>query len=332
MSFRIINHKKTIVDYNKLKIFGYERGNLLYDMYDPQKLKYLYTHKHGNFTIPKNIKNREINFLTRNYEQSQIYSKLFKPNRINYTITGNFPKVDSTGDLQNFNIMLIRSNKEYKDNQLKFQVDMNYSKIEIKQILMKLYNINPLRITTAILPGRVKRDMNNTKKLSYIRIPDKKVAVVDIDGEVPIKLRQIKDGLKNKNTEEIEKSELNEHDFKEMTRRKIWRQNKQEIEDISTIKVFKNIPNNRKILFRLSEVTSPTYADSVTAEVAYFNKNIHLNRHNTKMNFIEEIENVASHKIAVNRINKIDKDVNLLKYVNLKKAYANNNRQKENNI
>lgn len=316
MSYRIINHKKTVIDYNKLKIFKYERGNLLYNNYDPLNLRYMYTHRHGRFFTPKNMSDRNIDYLTQNYEQAKIYSKLFKPLNMNYTVTGNFPKHDVTPDLQDFKMILIRSNKEYKPNQIKFLVDMSYSKPEIKQILMKLYGINPLKISTAIVPGRVKRDVN-AKINKYMKLPDKKVAVIDLDKNVPSKFREIpKNKLQEYKDNEKKRTLITKSDSLSVKRQKEINRKNKEIDNIRIDSIFKGIPQNKKILFRLSEVTNISYAENVCNEAAYFNKNIHLQKKNNLYNFIEEIENVSGKKIADNTKNYgTHQSTNIFKYI-----------------
>ena len=185
MSYKILNNK-TVLDYNKLKVFGFQRSNLLYNYYDPENIKYLYSKKYGKFNMPYKQGYRDIRLVVHKSRQADEYQRMFSnANNIRPTITFNFPKNDKSEDLQNFNIFLLQSNKRYKTNQLKFMVDMKYSKIEIAQILNKLYNIKAERITTAILPGKVTtKKEKDVQKREFIRTPDKKVAVVDLNQPV----------------------------------------------------------------------------------------------------------------------------------------------------
>jgi len=135
---------------------------------------------------------RELKYLIFKSKQSETYSEMNTPYGYKTQITSNFPKNAQYNEFQDFNIFLIRGYKEYKPNQIKFMVDKNYSKIEIKQILQKLYGLNVRRVTTAILPGKVQYDYQELEgrkdkkdfRKKYMRTPDKKVAVVDLDFEV----------------------------------------------------------------------------------------------------------------------------------------------------
>lgn len=185
MSYRILNNK-TLIDFNNLKVFGFKRSNLMYNYYDPMNIRYLYSKKYGKFIMPRTQTYREINYLIYQNKQAEQFSKIFSNKEsLKATITSNFPKLDLTDELQDFNIFLIRGNKNYLKNQIKFKVDMKYSKPEIVQILNKLYGINVRKITTAILPGKVttvKED--GITKRQYVRTKDKKVAVVTLDFSV----------------------------------------------------------------------------------------------------------------------------------------------------
>ena len=139
-----------------------------------------------------------------------------------------------SNDLENFNIILYRSGKDYKSNQIKFMVDIKYSKIEITQIIEKLFKIKVNKITTAILPGKVKMNIKYNKFLGYTRIPERKIAVIETDFEVEEKYRKI-EALKKQKKQKYEKPEaiLEDHKIKELLpekRRKIL-----ELSSIETI-------------------------------------------------------------------------------------------------
>jgi ribosomal protein L23 len=112
------------------------------------------------------------------------------PKGLKYTITSNFPKTGEKIDFVNLKCILVRSDKTTYDNNrmVKFQIDKNLSKPELKQYLQKLYNIEPKRISTAILPGKItmkatelERKGGKKYKMNYIRRPDKKKALVELD-------------------------------------------------------------------------------------------------------------------------------------------------------
>lgn len=256
MSYRVLPNK-TIVDYNKLKVFGFQRANLLNKLYDPLNIRYLKSVKFGKFEMPKNFKNREIHFLMRNYDQTKIYAKSFTPKGIKPTVTSRFTKTDDTEDFQNFNIILMRSGKQYKPNELKFMVDLKYSKPEIKQILSKLYGLDIKEITTAILPGSVKREILNAKSgaFRYTRTSDKKVAVVSLNNidNIPQSLTSI---AKPKYSNPYENEDP---DFIPCTKKRIKRIfeiKKQKINDVSLKQAIEAIPEERRFLLALGKFDS----------------------------------------------------------------------------
>ena len=249
MSYRILPNK-TIVDYNRLKVFGFQRANLLNKLYDPLNIRYLKSPRLGRFEMPKNTKNREIHFLIRNYQQAQQYSKTFSPRGIVPNMNSRFNKADETEDLQDFKVMLMRSGKKYNDNEVKFLVDINYSKPEIKQILSKMYNLDIEKITTAILPGRVKRDMtlNQEKQIiKYYRTDERKVAVVTLNKS--IKVPELLTKLEKPQTATQYDNE--DPDRIKLTRKRIERiqaLRNEKINDISVEKALETIPQSRRFI------------------------------------------------------------------------------------
>ena len=190
------------VDYNKLKLFGIPRSHLRNKVYDPSKIKYLESKRYGKFITNASLKNREIHHLISNNRQIQTYERYFNPLGFKTRITENFPKPANVEHLNDFKFILLRSLKDHKPNQLKFVVDINMDKILIKQVLEKLYDFKILKVTTAIQPGKVKRiqvDVKRGNRAKYIRVPDRKVAVITLDKEVPESLRKLK--LRNSSDE-----------------------------------------------------------------------------------------------------------------------------------
>ena len=176
-------------DYNSLKIFGFNRADMKYNIPNYKNNKYLYALHYGRFAAPKtffnSIKKREINFLVRNYQQTLLYEKLFNPNGFKMRMTSNFPKLPPVPELnllpKDFKLVLLRSGKTYKSNQLKFIVNMDMDKVQLRQILTKLYNIEIESISTAIQPGGIVRNLNKSQSsYTYNRTTERKVAVVTI--------------------------------------------------------------------------------------------------------------------------------------------------------
>ena len=171
---------------NKLKVFGFQRAQMNYNYYNPLKIKCLREKKNGYFEAPKYSKSRELNYLVDQYKQRLEYEKYFNPRGLKPTITSVFPKVADTIEFVNLKCFLVRTNKEYHGNYIKFLVDKNMSKPEIRQYIQKLYKLNTLNIKTAILPGRTQMISQGKKnKPTYIRRPDRKKALVKLDFYFP---------------------------------------------------------------------------------------------------------------------------------------------------
>jgi ribosomal protein L23 len=201
------------IDFDKLKIFGYNRFLLKYNVYDPTRLFYAHSIRYGTFVFPRNCKNRNIGYLVRNFQQAKIYEKLFNPNGFKAKITSNFPKPPDTEKLPKFNLIMLVSDKKLKPNQMKFIVDINMDKYQIHQIFTKLYNMKVTNITTAIQPGKVMRDTKSDKR-KYIRRPERKVAVIDFDFPIQKKLKE--ERLNNEPKNKYKKYDKEEKETKKL--------------------------------------------------------------------------------------------------------------------
>lgn len=174
-----------MVDYLGLKLLGYRRAHMLYNIYDPLRLRYIKLHKYGRIVYPKDTKRREIRFLHQAYKQKLIYERYLNPKGLKTTVTSNFPKTKAFEELLDLKCFLVRSGKQYEHSRfLKFMVDSSLSKPEIQQFLTKLYGLNIKSVRTAIQPGAVRRSQT-AKTMRYFRSPDLKKALVEVDFEVP---------------------------------------------------------------------------------------------------------------------------------------------------
>lgn len=180
------------MDFNKLRIFGFPRHVMSYKVYNPLKVKYLKSKRFGYFEAPKNFKNPELVNLVYNYKQRLEYEKHLNPKGYKLTWTSNMPKVAEQIDYVNPKFLMVRSKKDYTNNQMKFLVDKNQSKYEMKQFFEKLYQIPVKQVNTAILPGKVRRHQQKHPDGAYYRTRDRKKAVMTIDCEVDENLRKMK--------------------------------------------------------------------------------------------------------------------------------------------
>lgn len=228
-------------NFNKLKLFGLPRAYFKFNIFDPVKVKYLQSKKHGTFITSSKFRNREINNLLSTYRQMKIYEKHFNPLGFKQKQTETFPKQAEKEELVDFKFILLRSNKTYKSNQLKFIVDMNMDKLQIKQVLEKLYGIKVLKVTTAIQPGVVKRESINEKgkrgnRLKIFRIPERKVAVITTNKEVPSHFRELDRREKSDEEKSTRKSFLRYRDLPE---------------SISKVEGLSIIPKEKRRIFEL---------------------------------------------------------------------------------
>lgn len=187
------------MDFNKLKVFGFPRHVMNYKVYNPLKIRYLKAKRYGYFEAPKNLKNPELTTLVSNYKQRIEYEKHMNPKGYKLTWTSNMPKVAEKIDYVNPKFLLVRSQRDYAENQVKYLVGKNESKFEIKQFFEKLYQMKVNTINTAIIPGQVKRfSQKNAKGGAYYRTRDRKKAVLTLDFPIDEKFRKVKEN-KQKN-------------------------------------------------------------------------------------------------------------------------------------
>jgi ribosomal protein L23 len=178
------------MDFNKLKVYGFPRHVTQYKIYNPIKLNYFKSKEYGYFECSKRPKIPEVRHLADQYKQRLEYEKHFNPYGYKLTWTSQFPKVGETIDFVNPKMFLVRSQKKYEEDEIKFLVDKNLSKIEIKQFFEKLYNIKAKEISTSIIPGDVRRNMVTPFPRQY-RTKDRKKAVIKLDFKVDESYRKI---------------------------------------------------------------------------------------------------------------------------------------------
>jgi ribosomal protein L23 len=178
------------MDFNKLKVYGFPRHVMTYKMYNPTKIRYLKSRDLGYFEAPKYSKNPELRYLVDRYKQRLEYEKYMNPKGIKTTVTSNFPKFGPSIDYADPKIFLIKSPKIYEEDEVKFFVDKNLSKYEIKQFLEKCYKLKVNKVSTAILPGKVQA-LPLEKQRKFFRTKDVKKAVVKLDFPVDEKYRKL---------------------------------------------------------------------------------------------------------------------------------------------
>jgi ribosomal protein L23 len=178
------------MDFQKLKVFGFPRAMTKFRHYLPSKIEYLRSKDFGYFETPKNTKNKELRILYQKYKQRLEYEKYMNPLGLKYSYTSNFPKIAPIIDMPNPKAWLVRTDKVYRDDEIKFLVDKKMSKPEIKHFVQNVYNINVQKVSTAILPGQIKIE-NKDQKRNFIRTRDRKKAVIKLDFKVDKSYRKI---------------------------------------------------------------------------------------------------------------------------------------------
>ena len=83
------------------------------------------------------------------------------PKGIKPTITNNFQKPTQEIDFVNHEVILYRSPKPYDKEVVSFRHNQYLSKPEIKQYLMKLYNLPVERVNTVNKMGKIMRNLES---------------------------------------------------------------------------------------------------------------------------------------------------------------------------
>ena len=109
------------------------------------------------------------------------------PKGLKPTITSNFRKPNPEIEFVNHEMLLMRSPKPYEKNYVSFRCSNFLAKHEIKQYLMKLYNLPVERVNTVNKMGKIKRNMDKNTKW---RKDDWKKAIVKVDFEVDPELQK----------------------------------------------------------------------------------------------------------------------------------------------
>jgi ribosomal protein L23 len=204
------------MDFSRLKIYGFPRHVMQYKIYNPRKIRYLKSKQFGYFETPKYSSNQELKYLVDRYKQRVEYEKYFNPKGYKITWTSKLPKTGLTIDYVNLKCYLVRTNKEYEsDNLIKFLVDKKLSKIEIKQFIEKLYNLRVNNISTAILPGKVKRVIKpGRNQREFMRTRDVKKALVELDFKAEPMYRKVNflQGIRTNDRIEVESEQKFENE------------------------------------------------------------------------------------------------------------------------
>ena len=109
------------------------------------------------------------------------------PKGLKPTITSNFKKPQQEIEFLNHEMMLMRSPKDIGKEWVNFRCSNYLSKPEIKQYLMKVYNLNVLQVHTMNKTGKI---MRNNMTNGGFRKSDWKKAMVKVDFEVDPELQK----------------------------------------------------------------------------------------------------------------------------------------------
>lgn len=150
-----------------MKRFGYLREYLHFNIYNSTKMYYLKHPIYGNLELPKHPKNKKseaINEAAANYAKRVDLEKYLNPKGYKPTITSNFPKPQLIHDFANIMLYRIPTNKNYGSGTLVFESKLGLSKPEVKQFLMKMYNLPVLTIHSQTINHKFKRTRHGYEK------------------------------------------------------------------------------------------------------------------------------------------------------------------------
>ena len=146
------------------------------------KMRYMRHREYGFFSASKlDCKTKLVSEMIENHKKKKEFEKYMNPKGLKPTITSNFDKMGDEQDFVSHNIMLMRSFKPYKSNIACFRWNPYLSKPEIKQYLMKIYNLNVKKIHTTNVQGKI---MQDHLKGGRWRKSDYKKAIVEFDFDV----------------------------------------------------------------------------------------------------------------------------------------------------
>ena len=172
-----------------MKRFGFHPDQLYFNMRNPTKVKYAYQKNFGNFEYTKSKNTTNLTKIVQNYNNRLEFEKYMNPKGFKPTITSRFPKERVEQDFVSHEMILHRSDKPYKSNQVSFRCNPDLSKAEIKQYLSKIYSLPVLNCDTINKYGEIKRHMIHQNKW---RKKDWKKAIMTLDFEVDNIHRQLR--------------------------------------------------------------------------------------------------------------------------------------------
>ena len=173
---------------NKYKRFGYHMDQLHFHLYDSRKNFYLHHKTHGPLEIPKTSKTKNIDKLAELYRQRVDYEKYMNPKGLKPTITSRFKRPPQEQEFVSHEVILQRSLRSYDRNTVCMRVDPFLSQPEIKQYLMKLYQMPVLSMHTVNKMGQIKRHSYANK---YWRKRDWKKAIVKLEYDVDPRFQRL---------------------------------------------------------------------------------------------------------------------------------------------
>jgi ribosomal protein L23 len=116
------------------------------------------------------------------------FEKYMNPKGLKPTITSNFKKPPVEIEFVSHEVQLLRSPKPYEKDEIGFRHSPFLSKPELKQYLMKLYNLPVERVNNFNKIGKI---MRNSEKGGHWRKQDWKKSFVKVGFEVDPDLQKI---------------------------------------------------------------------------------------------------------------------------------------------
>ena len=148
------------------------------------KVRYLNTKNFGDFEAPAKTQTKDLHKLYDNYKQRTEFEKYMCPKGLKPTITSRFKKPRESQEFVSHEMVLARTPKPLKSNELKFRCSPYLSKHEIQEYLGKLYRLPFKNMEMPRVSNHMGKVMLNRENRREFRKKDHKKVSVRLDYEV----------------------------------------------------------------------------------------------------------------------------------------------------
>ena len=137
-----------------------------FNLYNPSKMLYVKHPIYGAMELPKHPSKstQRISVQANNYIKRLEYEKYLNPKGLKPTITSHFSHTQQVFDFAHLDLFRIESGKHYGPGIICFKSPPSLSKPEVKQFLIKLYDLPVLSVRSILMQGRIRRAKGGIKK------------------------------------------------------------------------------------------------------------------------------------------------------------------------